>query len=36
MFQQGQPAAMFSTDDVQRDFERMKAADGAFTMRRPK
>ncbi len=24
-FQQGQPAAMFFTDDVQRDYERMKA-----------
>jgi predicted enzyme related to lactoylglutathione lyase len=32
MFQQGQPAAMFYTDDVQRDHERMKAAGGAFTM----
>jgi catechol 2,3-dioxygenase-like lactoylglutathione lyase family enzyme len=28
MFQQGQPAAMFYTDDVQRDYERMKAAGG--------
>src|SRR3954452_19178674 len=26
LFQQGQPAAMFFTDDVQRDYERMKAA----------
>jgi hypothetical protein len=25
MFQQGQPAAMFFTDDVQADYERMKA-----------
>jgi catechol 2,3-dioxygenase-like lactoylglutathione lyase family enzyme len=25
MFQQGQPAAMFYTDDVQADYERMKA-----------
>ena len=25
LFQQGQPAAMFFTDDVQRDYERMKA-----------
>ena len=32
MFQQGQPAAMFYTDDVQRDYERMKAADAEFTM----
>jgi predicted enzyme related to lactoylglutathione lyase len=31
-FQQGQPAAMFYTDDVKRDYERMKAAGGAFTM----
>jgi predicted enzyme related to lactoylglutathione lyase len=32
MFQQGQPAAMFSTDDVQRDHDRMKAAGAQFTM----
>jgi predicted enzyme related to lactoylglutathione lyase len=32
MFQQGQPAAMFYTDDVQRDYERMKAAGAGFTM----
>jgi predicted enzyme related to lactoylglutathione lyase len=32
MFQQGQPAAMFFTDDVQRDYERMKAAGAEFTM----
>jgi predicted enzyme related to lactoylglutathione lyase len=32
MFQQGQPAAMFYTDDVQRDHERMKAAGAEFTM----
>lgn len=32
MFQQGQPAAMFFTDDVQRDYERVKAAGGEFTM----
>jgi predicted enzyme related to lactoylglutathione lyase len=32
MFQQGQPAAMFYTDDVQRDYERVKAAGGEFTM----
>jgi predicted enzyme related to lactoylglutathione lyase len=31
-FQQGQPAAMFYTDDVQRDCERMKAAGAEFTM----
>jgi predicted enzyme related to lactoylglutathione lyase len=31
-FQQGQPAAMFYTDDVQRDYERMKAAHAEFTM----
>src|SRR5271168_2714501 len=30
--QQGQPAAMFYTDDVQRDYERMKAAGAEFTM----
>jgi predicted enzyme related to lactoylglutathione lyase len=32
MFQQGQPAAMFYTDDVQRDYERMKTARAEFTM----
>ena len=32
MFQQGQPAAMFFTDDVQRDYERIKSAGGEFTM----
>jgi predicted enzyme related to lactoylglutathione lyase len=31
-FQQGQRAAMFYTDDVQRDYERMKAAGAEFTM----
>jgi predicted enzyme related to lactoylglutathione lyase len=31
-FQQGQPAAMFYTDDVQRDYERMHAAGAEFTM----
>jgi predicted enzyme related to lactoylglutathione lyase len=31
-FQQGQPAAMFYTEDVQRDYERMKAAGAEFTM----
>ena len=30
-FQQGRPAAMFYTDDVQRDYERMKAAGADFT-----
>ncbi len=32
MFEQGQPAAMFYTDDVQRDYERIKAAGAEFTM----
>jgi predicted enzyme related to lactoylglutathione lyase len=32
LFQQGQPAAMFFTDDVQADYERMKARDAEFTM----
>lgn len=32
MFQQSQPAAMFSTDDVQADYERMKARGAEFTM----
>jgi predicted enzyme related to lactoylglutathione lyase len=32
MFQQGQPAAMFYTDDVQGDYERMKARGAEFTM----
>jgi len=32
MFQQGQPAAMFFTDDVQADYERMKARGAEFTM----
>ena len=32
MFQQGQPAAMFFTDDVQADYERMKAGGAEFTM----
>jgi predicted enzyme related to lactoylglutathione lyase len=31
-FQQNQPAAMFFTDDVQADFERMKASGAEFTM----
>src|SRR5207237_711304 len=32
LFQQGQPAAMFFTDDVQGDYERMKAAGAEFKM----
>jgi predicted enzyme related to lactoylglutathione lyase len=32
MFQQGQPAAMFFTDDVKGDYERIKAHGGEFTM----
>ena len=32
MFQQGQPAAMFFTDDTQADYERMKARGAEFTM----
>ena len=32
MFQQGQPAAMFFTDDVKGDYERIKARGGDFTM----
>jgi predicted enzyme related to lactoylglutathione lyase len=32
MFQQSQPAAMFFTDDVQADYERMKARGAEFTM----
>ena len=32
MFQQGQPAAMFYTDDVKSDYERIKARGGEFTM----
>jgi predicted enzyme related to lactoylglutathione lyase len=31
MFQQGQPAAMFYTDDVQADYERIKARGAEFT-----
>src|SRR5438445_1947006 len=33
MFQQGQPAAMFFTDDVKGDYERIKARGAEFTMR---
>src|SRR5580658_8744910 len=32
MFQQGQRAAMFYTDDVKGDYERMKASGAEFTM----
>jgi predicted enzyme related to lactoylglutathione lyase len=32
LFQQGQPAAMFFTNDVQADYERMKARGAEFTM----
>jgi predicted enzyme related to lactoylglutathione lyase len=32
LFQQSQPAAMFFTDDLQGDYERMKARGAAFTM----
>ena len=32
MFQQSQPAAMFFSDDVQADYERMKARGAEFTM----
>jgi predicted enzyme related to lactoylglutathione lyase len=32
LFQQSQPAAMFFTDDVQADYERMKARGASFTM----
>src|SRR5579862_4485629 len=32
IFQQGQPAAMFFTDDLQADYERMKARGAEFTM----
>ena len=32
MFQQGQPASMFYTDDVEADYERMKASGAEFTM----
>ena len=31
-FQQGQPEAMFFTDNVQADYDRMKARDATFTM----
>ena len=32
LFQQGQPAAMFFSDDVQADYERMKGRGAEFTM----
>ncbi len=32
MFEQGRPAAMFYVDDVQREYDRMKAAGAEFTM----
>ena len=32
LFQQGQPAAMFYTDDIEADYERMKAGGTQFTM----
>ncbi len=32
LFQQSQPAAMFFTDDVSGDYERIKARGAAFTM----
>ncbi len=31
MFEQGQPAAMFYVDDVQREYDRMKARGAEFT-----
>jgi predicted enzyme related to lactoylglutathione lyase len=32
LFQQSQPAAMFFTDDLQADYDRIKARDAEFTM----
>ena len=32
MFEKGQPAVMFYADDVQKEYDRMKAAGAAFTM----
>ena len=32
LFQQGQPAAMFFTDDLQADYDRMKTRGAEFTM----
>jgi predicted enzyme related to lactoylglutathione lyase len=33
MFEQGQPAAMFYTNDIKSEYERIKAKGGQFTMR---
>jgi len=32
MFEQGQTAALFESDDIQRDYDRIKAAGAEFTM----
>jgi predicted enzyme related to lactoylglutathione lyase len=32
MFQQGQPAAMFFTDDINADYQRIKVRGAEFTM----
>ncbi len=32
MFEQGQPAVMFSSDDIKGDYERIKARGATFTM----
>jgi predicted enzyme related to lactoylglutathione lyase len=32
MYEQGQPAAMFYTDDVKADYERIQARGATFTM----
>ena len=32
IFQQGQPAAMFFTDDIKGDYDRIKSRGGEFTM----
>jgi predicted enzyme related to lactoylglutathione lyase len=32
MFEQGQPAAMFFTDDIKADYERIKSRGGEFAM----
>jgi predicted enzyme related to lactoylglutathione lyase len=32
LFEQSQPAAMFNSDDVQADYERMKSRNAQFTM----
>jgi catechol 2,3-dioxygenase-like lactoylglutathione lyase family enzyme len=36
LFQQNQPAAMFFTDDVHADYDRMKARGAEFTMPPPR